>query len=62
MRLSKAMEMPEGLIADVGRQVYVDGKESEEVDYGQALKTATVAGIVTIRFATLRRGSKFADT
>ena len=56
------MEMPEGLIADVGRQVYVDGKESEEVDYGLALKTATVAGIVTIRFATLRRRSKFADT
>lgn len=39
-----AMEAAGGFIADVGRQVYVDGKAPEEVDYGQAIKTATVAG------------------
>ena len=39
-----AMEAAGGFIADVGRQVYVDGKAPEEVDYGQAIKTAAVAG------------------
>lgn len=39
-----ALEAAGGFIADVGRQVYVDGKAPEEVDYGQAIKTAAVAG------------------
>ena len=34
-----------GFATDVGRQVMVDGKSLDEVDYGQAVKTGAVSGV-----------------
>lgn len=34
-----------GFAMDVGRQVIVDEKSFDEVDYGQAVKTGAIAGL-----------------
>ncbi len=41
-------ESSSGFATDVGKQIFVEDKKLDEVDYGQAAKTASIAGIAGI--------------
>ena len=46
-------ESSSGFATDVGKQIFVEDKKLDEVDYGQAAKTASIAGIAGIAGAIL---------
>ena len=46
-------ESSSGFATDVGKQIFVEDKKLDEVDYGQAAKTASIAGIAGIADAIL---------
>ena len=51
-----------GFVADVGKQMAIDGKSLDEVDYGKAAKTAAVAGVTGAIGSTIGSVAKVAKS